>query len=61
MSRFSVEIVLPYSTEELRRGTLLCFTKILVSKKFMDKGGGGGKKNQNFPWNIFVSQCQKNS
>ena len=40
VSRFSVNIVLSHSTERLRRGTLLCFTKFLVSKKFMDKKGG---------------------
>ena len=28
--------------KKIRRGTLLCFTKFLVSKKVMDKGGGGG-------------------
>ena len=27
--------------EKLRRGTLLCFRKILVSKNFIDKRGGG--------------------
>ena len=40
-SRFSIENLLSHSTEKLRRGTLLRFTKILVSKKFMDKRGGG--------------------
>ena len=34
--------LLSHSTEKLRRGTLLCFTKFLVSKKFMNKRGGGG-------------------
>ncbi len=41
ISRLSLENLLPHSFEELRRGTLLCFTKFLVSKKFMDKKGGG--------------------
>ena len=41
VSRFSVENLLSHSTEKLRRGTLFCFTKFLVSKKFMDKRGGG--------------------
>ena len=45
-----------HSTEKLRRGTLLCFTKFLVPKKFMDKrGGGGGKKYQNFLSKMFLS------
>ncbi len=39
ISRLSLESLLPHSTEELRRGTLLCFTKFLVSKIFMDKKG----------------------
>ena len=39
-SRFSIENLLSRSTEKLRRGTLLCFTKFLVSKKFVDKRGG---------------------
>ena len=41
ISRFSIENSLSHSTEKLRRGTLLSFTKFLVSKKFMDKRGGG--------------------
>ena len=41
MSRFSVEIVLSHNTRKLRRGTLLCFTNILVSKNVRDKRGGG--------------------
>ena len=38
--------VLFHSTESIRRGTLLCFTKNLVEKNFMDKlwGGGGGRE-----------------
>ena len=43
MSRFCVEIFSSRNTEKLSRGTLLCFTKILVSKKFMEKRGGGGE------------------
>ena len=39
-SRFSIENFLSYSTEKFCRGTLPCFTKILVSKSFMDKRGG---------------------
>ena len=39
ISRFSIENLLSHSTEKLRRGTLLRFTKFLISKKFMDKRG----------------------
>ena len=56
MSRFSVEIFLSHSTERLRRGTLLGFTKILVSKKIMDKRGGGrGKGVSQFSVENFLS------
>ena len=41
VSRFSVETVLSPSTHTIRRGTLLCFTKVLVSKNVWDKTGGG--------------------
>ena len=40
ISRSSVESLLPHSTKKLRRGTLLCFTNFVVSKKFMDRRGG---------------------
>ena len=40
ISRFSIENLLSHSNEKLRKGTFLCFTKFLISKKFMDKGGG---------------------
>ena len=39
ISRFSIENLLSHSTKKLRRGTLLCFTKFRVAKKFMDKRG----------------------
>ena len=32
------------------------FRKVLVAKKFMDKGQG---KYQDFPSEMFVSQCRK--
>ena len=51
ISRFSIENLLSHSTEKLRRGTLLCFTKFLVPKKFMDKRGGVSQ----FSVNIFLS------
>ena len=35
VSRFSVKIVLSHNTKKLRRGTLWCFRKFLVSKTFM--------------------------
>ena len=57
ISRFSIENLLSHSTEKLRRGTLLCFTKILVSKKFMDKRGGG--EYQDFPSKIFCLTLPK--
>ena len=50
---------LSHSAEKSRRGTLLCFTKFRVAKKFMDKGEGRRRMYQNFPSNIFVSQCRK--
>ena len=37
VSRFCVEKFLSHSTESFRRGTLLCFRKIRVSKNFMPK------------------------
>ena len=51
ISQFSIENLLSHSTEKLRRGTLLCFTKLLVSKKLMDKGGGGGRD-----YHVFLSK-----
>ena len=48
ISRFSIENLLSLSTEKLRRGTILCFTKLLVSKKLMDKRGGGRREYHDF-------------
>ena len=42
-SRLSVDSFLSHSTEKLRSANL-CLTKFLVSKKFMDKKGGGRKE-----------------
>ena len=50
-------IFLSHSTEKLGKGTLLCFTKFLVSKMFMDKSGGGSIKI--FRRKFFVSQGRK--
>ena len=41
MPRFSMENLFHQSTEKLRREILLCSTKILVSKKIMEKSEGG--------------------
>ena len=40
ISRISMENLWFHGTEKLRRVTLLCFTKFLVSKKIIDKSGG---------------------
>ena len=56
ISRFSIKNLLSHSTEKLRRGTLLCFTKFLVSKKFKDKGG----RYQDFRSKIFCLTVPKN-
>ena len=39
ISQFYVENLLSHSTEKLRKGALLCFTKVLALKNFMDKMG----------------------
>ena len=44
ISRISMENLFSHSTEKFHRGTLLCFTKFLVSKTFMDKGEGGASR-----------------
>ena len=41
ISRFSKENFLSHSTNKFRNGTHLFFTKILVSRNFMNKRGGG--------------------
>ena len=50
-----VENLLSHSTEKLRRGTLLCSTKLLVSKKLMDKRGGGGREYHDLLSKSFLS------
>ena len=44
MSRYSFEMFFSHSTKKLRRGSVLCFTKVLVSKIFWirEAGGEGG-------------------
>ena len=40
---------------------MLCFTKVPVAKKFMNKWGAGGEmKYKNYPSNVFLSQSAKN-
>ena len=60
MLRFSVENFLSRSTETFRRGTrkpsVLCFRKLLVAKKFMDKREGEVSK---FSVENFLSQSAK--
>ena len=60
MSRFSVENFFSHSTEKLRRGTLLCFTKILVSKTLMDKRGEGRKGVSQFSVELVGLTVPKN-
>ena len=40
--------------KKIRRGTLLCFTKVQVSKKIMDKRGGGKERVSRFSVKIFL-------
>ena len=49
-----------HSTKKIHRDTLLFFRKFLVSKKLMDKRGGGGSITI-FSQKCFVSQCRKKS
>ena len=51
--------LLSHSTKKFCWGTLLCFTKFLVSKKLMDKRGEEGGSITFFVHNFFLSQCQK--
>ena len=46
ITRISRENLLSQSSEKNRGGTLLCFTKFLMSKKIIDKRGG---EYHNFP------------
>ena len=50
VSRFSIEIYLSDSAEELRRGTLSCFTNIGYRKRLWIRGGG--KEYHDFPSKI---------
>ena len=44
VSRFSVKNLLSHGAEKIRRGTLLCFRKFLVSINFMEKRWGRGRQ-----------------
>ena len=59
VSRFSVKNFLSHSAGKPRRGTLLCFTKFLVSKKVVDKRGGGGREYHDFMSKIFCLTVPK--
>ena len=50
LSYTSVDKFLSHSSKKLRRGSSLCFTEFLVSKKFMEKEGG-----PRFPVEYFLS------
>ena len=56
VSRFSVESLLPHSTENFRRETLLCLRKFLVSKNVKDKRGG---RYHDFPSKLFCLTAPK--
>ncbi len=61
LSRSSIDNLLSRSTEKLRSGTLLCFTKFLVSKKITDKTvgrGGVGTEYHDFPSKTLGTQCR---
>ena len=60
MSRFSVQNFFSHSTEKLRRRILLCFTKILVTKKLMDKRGEGRKGVSQFSVELVGLTVPKN-
>ena len=55
VSRFSLESVLPHSTEKIRRGTHLFFRKLLVSENFMGKRGRGREGLSQFYVEKFLS------
>ncbi len=61
--KVSIEILLSNSSEKRRSGTPLSFTKLVVSKKFMDKRGERRvvREYHGFLSKDFVSQCRKTS
>ena len=63
--RFTVLSKFFYLTgpKKFRRGTLLCFTNFLVSKKLWIREGGAGRRKNGVPQisvEVFLSQCRKN-
>ena len=60
-SRFSTEIMLSHSTEELRRGALLCCVseRFLIGKKFMDERWGQGVGVSRISVESFLSHSAK--
>ncbi len=62
--KVSIEYLLSNSSEKRRSGTPLSFTKLVVSKKYMDKRDGGRRivrEYHGFLSKDFVSQCRKTS
>ena len=58
ISGFPFEIFLSHSAEKFLRGTLLCFTKLPVSKTVSDKRGCDSRFSIE---KFFVSQCRESS
>ena len=50
MSRISIESLLSQTIDKLRRGSILCSTKYLVSKNYRDKRG---REFHDFPSQLF--------
>ena len=61
LSRYFIEIFLSRSAENLRRGTLLCFTIFRVSKKFRITRGQEEEYHDFFSVKNSVAQFQKYS
>ena len=59
MPRFSFEKLLSHGTGKPRRGTFLCFRGFSVSRKFMDRRGGG--RNYDLLSEIFCHTVPKSS
>ena len=56
---FFVSVPKKFGAKKFRRGTILCFAKILVSKKFMEKREGGGREYHVFPSKLFCLSAEK--
>ena len=61
MSRFSVKNFMSSIIEKFRWVILLCFTKILLWKVFMEKRGRRREGGSRFFVKVFLSQCRKKS